>query len=375
MAAEEGESRNKGAGPADLLAELKLEPSRSRVHHNGRLRATPISVAKEKEAVKAAEMAEAEKRAVAAFEAAARDADAADLGLPPLRERTFLVTGATDGIGRFTAELLAKEGCTVLLHGREQRKLVHLMRVFGRDFRRTPLDGFEADLSLMNEVREFASLVSSRYPVIHGILHNAATMDGDLKGKKKVTKEDNEHTIAVNALAPFLLTSMLMENLRASGAGRVVFSSSPNMGKGAFLDDLCCERDWSGNHAYSLSKLCNSMVAAEMHERFGDAPRLCFHAIDPGLVDTKLMRQGAVWGRGKRWNRGKRQTMVGLLPHVRTATASFEALTQNRFQEASGFQVKDSPAEVNDAEKRAQLWEDLEDLTGATWPVPLSVAA
>eukprot|EP00415_Alexandrium_ostenfeldii_P001527 UN1527 len=239
------------------------------------------------------------------------------------------------------------------------------------------MDGFQADFSLMQEVREFASLVSSRYPVVHGILHNAATIDGDFIGQKKLTKEDLEHTMAVNAMAPYLLTSLLMDNLRASGAGRVVFSSSANMGRGEFLDDPCCEREWSGNHAYRLSKLCNSMVAAEMHERFGDAPRLCFHAIDPGLVDTKLMRQGAVWGKGARRVRHRRKTdsIFGLVPHVRTATASFEALTQNGFQEASGFQVENSPPEVNDASKRAQLWEDFDHLTGATWSAPVSVAA
>lgn len=376
---EEGATRLVPERPSDLLASLEsrrptLEPGPARGHLAGRLRSTPTSLAREEAAARAAEKAEAEAKAAAAAEAAAEAAAAAELGLPPLAERTFLVTGATSGIGRFTAELLAKAGCKVLLHGRDEKKLIHMMKVFNREIPGCRMDAFQADLSLMSEVRELASEVASRHPVIHGILHNAASMDGDFRGKRKLTKEDNEHSMAVNALAPFLLTSLLMENVQASGAGRVVFSSSTTMGKGSFLDDLCCERAWSGNHAYTLGKLCNSMVAQEMHEHFGDAPRLCVHAINPGVVDTKLMRHGASWGRGRRTGR-KWRTTFGLLPHVRTATASFEALTKNRFQEVSGLQVEGSPSEVNDPAKRARLWEDLEAITGATWYVPAAVAA
>jgi len=297
------------------------------------------------------------------------------LRLPPLAERTFLVTGSTAGIGRFTAELLAKEGCMVLVHGKDHRKVFSTMQKIQRKHRTARLDGFEADLSMMKEVRELADMVSSRHPVIHGILHNAATIDGDFKGRKKVTREQNEKTLAVNTFAPFLLTSLLLDNVRASGAGRIIFSSSATMGGGEFLDDLLCEREWSGNHAYALSKLCDSMLAAELHERFGHAPKLCFHSIDPGLADTKIMRQGASWGKGRRGGRRWRMPVRGMLPSVRTATASFEALTKDAFQEVSGNQVRDTPEEVRDVSKRAQLWEDLVELTGAEWPVPVSASA
>jgi len=310
----------------------------------------------------------------AAAAAAEKAAAAAALGLPPLAERTYLVTGATSGIGRYTAELLAKAGCMVLVHGRYERRVLSTMRELGRLQPGMRFDGFQADFSMMSEVRELAEMVANRYPVIHGVLHNAATINGKIKGKKQVTREDNEHSMAVNALAPFLLTSLLMENVRASGAGRFVFSSSASMGGAKFLNDLRCERDWSGIHAYSLSKLCNSMVAAELHERFGCAPRLCFHAIDPGLADTKLMRFGASWGKGK-GGRQHRKSVYGLLPNVRTANASFQALTENSFQEVSGLRVAQSAPEVHDAAKRDKLWEDFVCLTGATWPVSVSTMA
>merc|ERR1712113_508807 len=99
-----------------------------------------------------------------------------------------------------------------------------------------------------------------------------------------------------------------------------------------------------------------------MHQRYGDAPRLCFHAIDPGTVDTKLMRHGSSWSCGHRKARAHIRKVVGMFPNVRTATASFEALTKDSFQEVSGTNLANSTREVYDAEKRARLWDDLVEM-------------
>jgi len=291
------------------------------------------------------------------------------LNMPPVEERTFLVTGATDGIGLYTAELLSKRGATVIIHGKEE----HRVRVAMSKLRHpgvhpgAKLDGFAYNLKHMSEVRDLASDILKRHPVIHGVLHNAATVDGDFRGRKLVSKEDTEETLAVNAMAPFLLTSLLMDSVRSSGAGRFIFSSSNSMRGGEYLDDLCCDRRWTGNHAYSLSKLCLSMIAEELDQRFGDAPKLTFHAINPGLVETKLQRQCVVWGQKARRGRTRDRIFRGTIPNVRTATASFDALTEAAFQANSGSGLEASPDEVFDAGKRAQLWEDLVKYTGATW--------
>jgi len=293
------------------------------------------------------------------------------LGLPPLSQRTFLVTGATSGIGRATVEMLAKEGCTILLHGRDEGRVRHLADKYQRMYRNATFDGYEADLSLGREVREMAEIIRERHPVIHGILHNAATMDGDFSGKQKLTWEQEEHTIAVNTLAPFLLTAELLPNLQASGAGRVIFSGSAAMCGGGYLDDLACERKWSGIHAYSLSKLAGAMATEEMHQRYGDAPRLTFHAIDAGAADTKIGRHGASWSRGPRKGRAQNKLYLGTLPNAKTAKASFQALTEDGFQETSGRRLDSPEGEaVGDGEARTLLWEDLAERTQATWPAP-----
>merc|ERR1719188_1786643 len=112
------------------------------------------------------------------------------------------------------------------------------------------------------------------------------------------------------------------------------------------LADLQCSKRWSDHRAYELSKLCDAMIAMELHARFGDPPQLTFNTMDPGTVDTKMLRAG--WGRG---------------PPVQTATTSFEMLTKDRLQQVSGEGRGYCRGEGEASRKH--LWEELETLTGA----------
>lgn len=271
-------------------------------------------------------------------------------GLPPVQERIFMVTGATDGIGKFTAEQLAKLGSTVIIHGRNPRKIEATIAELQRLAPKATLHGVQADLSLMSEVRRLGEEVAEKFPKIHGLLNNAGTFDGDYTGRRVETAEGNEYSLAVNVMAPFLLTSLLLKTVKASGAGRIIATSSVSKGSGDALNDLQLQSGWSGHRAYSLSKLCDAMMIVEMDRRYGDAPRLCFHTMDPGTVDTKMLRAG--W-----WSGGS---------SVRTATKSFRMLTEDSYQESSGQSL--GGGEISDNGKRAKLWEDLVGLTGAEWP-------
>lgn len=270
----------------------------------------------------------------------------ARLHLPPLSERIFVVTGATDGIGKFTAERLAQQGATVVIHGRNPEKVERVVREL-EPLSPGKVDGVVADLSLLSEVRRLAAELKERFPIIHGLANNAGTFDGNYTGRRVVTSEGNEYSLAVNVLAPFLLTSELLENVRASGAGRVLITSSCSAGSNEKLDDLQCESGYSDHTAYELSKLCDAMIAMEFHARYADPPFLTFHTMDPGTVDTKMLRRG--WGRGA---------------PVRTATETFEMLTEDSYQRSSGSGGGYCCGEG--AESRKKLWAELERLTGAT---------
>jgi len=212
------------------------------------------------------------------------------------------------------------------------------------------IHGFLADLSLMSEVQKLADSVSDKFPVLHGLLNNAGTFDGNYTGKRQVTSEGNEYSLAVNVMTPFLLTSLLLDNVKASGAGRIIITSSISAGSADALGDLQCEKSWSDHRAYEVSKLADAMVAMELHDRYGDPPRLCFHTMDPGTVDTKMLRAG--WGCGG--------------SSVRSATTSYEMLVKDTYQKTSGQCVGCGGGCTG--KRRAKLWSDLEQLTGAKYP-------
>lgn len=268
-------------------------------------------------------------------------------------QKCFLITGSTDGIGKFTAQRCASAGHHVIIHGRQEAKVAALVTEIQENG--GSADGYVADLSSIDQVRSLGEKVRAAYPVLDGLLNNAGTFDGDYSGKRQTTVDGNEYSLAVNVLAPFLLTSILLDNVRASKAGRILVTSSISMGSADALYDLQCDRRWSAHRAYSLSKLCDAMIAIELDHRYGDPPRLCINTMDPGTVNTKMLQAG--WG------------LCGI--PVSRATRSFEMLTSSDWGQKSG-EVAGAWAdpEVKDPKARAKLWDELTSLTGARYPEP-----
>ena len=265
--------------------------------------------------------------------------------------RVVLVTGATDGIGLAAAQQLNRNGHTVLVHGRSPVKVSNVVASLGGGTK-----GYVADLSLMSEVRRLGGEVATDYPELEGLLNNAGSFDGNYTGKRVLTSEGNEYTLAVNVLAPFLLTALLLPALRASGAGRVVISSSVSMGAADALTDLQLQNGYSGHRAYSLSKLCDAMISQELHARYGDPPLLTFNTMDPteqvGLgADTKMLRAG--WGD---WGSSASRATISadMMMAEGWAGRSGEGFSRTR--------------EVADPVARKLLWDELTALTGAQYP-------
>ena len=102
--------------------------------------------------------------------------------------------------------------------------------------------------------------------------------------------EGHEVTLALNVLAPFLLSSLLLPSLHASGNGRIVLAAgATTLDMSEQLDDLECKVGWSEERAWALAKLCDAMIALEMHARYGAPPRLCVNTIDPGTFDARYL--------------------------------------------------------------------------------------
>jgi NAD(P)-dependent dehydrogenase (short-subunit alcohol dehydrogenase family) len=201
----------------------------------------------------------------------------------PMTGRTVLVTGATGGIGKATAFGLAAMGAHLAITGRDRGRT----EVAAREIRAAgggPVDVFVADLSAQAEVRRLAAEVLQRLPRLDVLVNNV----GGYWNTRHVTADGLERTFAINHLAPFLLTNLLLDRLAQSSPARVVTvaSHAHRMGRIDF-DDLQGERSYSGSRAYDQSKLANVLFTYELARRLRGT-RVTSNAVHPGMVDTSF---------------------------------------------------------------------------------------
>jgi len=193
-----------------------------------------------------------------------------------MSERTIVITGASDGIGAAAARALSQSGEHVVIVGRSPQKTRAIAAELGADH-------VIADFSRLAEVRTLAAELLQRYPRIDVLANNA----GGIMGNRELTVDGNEKTFQVNHLAPFLLTTLLMDRLISSRASVINTSSTANRFGRINLDDLSNERKYSPNKAYGDAKLANILFTRELHRRYS-ARGIVTAAFHPGVVATSF---------------------------------------------------------------------------------------
>ena len=199
----------------------------------------------------------------------------------PMAGRTVLVTGASGGIGQATALGLAAMGAHLAITGRDRGRTEGAAREI-RAAGGGPVDVFVADLSAQSQVRRLAAEVLQRLPRIDVLVNNV----GGFWNTRHVTADGLEHTFALNHLAPFLLTNLLLGRLKHSTPARVVTVSSNAQALGRIdFEDLQAERSYSGARAYNQSKLANVLFSYELARRL-ERTGVTANALHPGVVRT-----------------------------------------------------------------------------------------
>jgi NAD(P)-dependent dehydrogenase (short-subunit alcohol dehydrogenase family) len=202
--------------------------------------------------------------------------------------KTHLVTGATDGIGLETAHQLGVRGHRVLVHGRTQASAAGAIEALRTRHAEGSLEPVWGDLSVMAEVRGLAAQVQKLAPTLDVLINNAAVFSK----QRTLTADGSEQTLAVNYLAPFLLTHALLPQLRAAPAARVVNVASVAHVRGDVdLSDLDFERNFSGYRAYATTKLMLVLFTRELAARL-QGSGVSVNALHPGVITTKLLRAG-----------------------------------------------------------------------------------
>ena len=199
----------------------------------------------------------------------------------PMTGRTVVVTGGTAGIGKATALGLAAMGAHVAITSRDRQRCEAAAGEIGAAGG-GQVDVFVADMSAQSEVRRLAEDLLQRLPRIDVLINNA----GGYWNTRHVTADGLERTFALNHLAPFLLTSLLLERLKQSAPARVVTVSSNMQALGRIdFNDLQGERSYSGARAYNQSKLANVLFTYELARRL-PAASVTANALHPGVTRT-----------------------------------------------------------------------------------------
>ena len=192
-------------------------------------------------------------------------------------ERTIVITGASDGIGASAARTFARQGERVVVVGRSAQKTEAIANEIGADF-------FVSDFADLAQVRTLAAQLKEKYPRIDVLANNA----GGIMGPRELTVDGHEKTFQVNHLAPFLLTTELIEVLTASQATVINTSSVANSVFAKFdIDDLDAATSYSTNRAYGNAKLANILFTTELHNRY-NTEGISTAAFHPGGVATNF---------------------------------------------------------------------------------------
>jgi retinol dehydrogenase-12 len=272
-----------------------------------------------------------------------------------------VVTGATRGIGRAAALELARQGAELALVGREPERVGEVARQARSAGVSAPVHEHVADLTSMAQVRALADELRARHQHIDVLANNA----GALFASRGVTPEGFERTFALNHLAPFLLTNLLLDRLR--GARVVTTASDAHKGGLLDLDDLQSQRSYSAMRVYGTTKLCNILFTRELARRARELHATCFH---PGVVRTGFGKnEGGIW---------KLLTTVAG-PFLRSPERGARSLVwlavSDDASSLTGVYVEDEKvvapsAQAQDDALAAALWQQSSELVGLSASAP-----
>ena len=268
-----------------------------------------------------------------------------------MMNKTILVTGATDGIGKQTALELAGMGARVLVHGRNKEKGVRVLDELNRETCNENLSLYLADFSSLADVRRMADEIRREQSELHVLVNNA----GNFYKEKQLSRDGFEMTFAVDFLAPFLLTNLLLDLIKDSAPARIVNVAS-SAHKSAQLpldwDNMQGEKSYDGYDAYAISKLANICFSNELARRL-DGSRVTSNSLHPGVVVTKLLHKSYDLQGSSVEEGAQASVYLASAPEVENISGKYFRNTQER-------NVSEAAA---DKQNWIKFWKLAEDLT------------
>jgi len=205
-----------------------------------------------------------------------------------MKNKFVLITGATDGIGKRTAYELAEKNATVILHGRDKERLLKTQEEISHLANNNNISIVTANLSSLKQVRLAAEEIKTKFKQLDVLINNA----GVYMKTRVLTEDGFETTFAVNHLAPFLITNLLLNLLKQSNSSRIInVSSIAHTRAQLVFENLNSAKHFDAYNAYSVSKLANVLFTYKLADQLKN-DGVTVNALHPGVIDTKLLHAG-----------------------------------------------------------------------------------
>jgi retinol dehydrogenase-12 len=289
----------------------------------------------------------------------------------PLQGKTILVTGATSGIGRVTAAALAKMGAAVYCVGRDPQRTQTTVEAIQKESGNAQVHSLLADLASFQQIRSLAGEIRQHTQRLDVLVNNA----GALFLRRKLSQDGIELTFALNHLAYFLLTNLLIDLLKSTaaeaGEARVVnVSSAAHKGAKIHFDDLQFQRGYSGMRVYSQSKLANILFTYELARRLAESG-VTANALHPGFVASRFATNNGLLAKiGMRLMR-----FIAISPDEGAQTSIYLASSPEVKGVTGKYFVKCQPQRSDpatyDVETARCLWEISAQMVGLRHPADL----
>src|SRR5258708_153274 len=276
----------------------------------------------------------------------------------PLREEVILMTGGTEGLGKAVAMQRARTGATLLLHGRDEARGQHTLEEIRAQTGNTRLQWYRADFSQLSQVRALAERLAREQEHLDVLVNNAGigtTLPGG--GRRQESEDGYELRFAVNYLAPFLLTRLLLPTLRQSAPARIDNVSSAGQAPINFRD-VMLEHHYDGVQAYCQSKLALVMMTFDLAEELAGTS-FTANCLHPATYMPTKMVLAARGSSVSTIEEGVQATM-----HLITASE----LDQVSGRYFNGLREARAESQAYDRQARHQLRQLSEQLTGLTGP-------
>jgi NAD(P)-dependent dehydrogenase (short-subunit alcohol dehydrogenase family) len=286
-----------------------------------------------------------------------------------MRGKTCLVTGATSGIGKATALGLARTGATVVLLCRNRAKAEAVARELQVLTENNSIDLLIADLSSQREIHAAAAEITRKYERLDVLINNA----GAMFPRRSESVDGIEMTLAVNHLAPFLLTNLLLDPMKSTGAARIInVNSDAHEHANISFADLQMRRRYGrgvGMRAYANAKLANLLTVYELARGLKDT-QVTINALHPGYVATNIVTLAEATGPIRLLKPFWGMVMPLLLtPEQGAATSIHLACSPQLVHESGKYFEKCSPTASSsksyDRTMQLRMWKLSEELTGS----------